>query len=185
MGLYMPSAFVSMGQGMLAPITPALAGAFDVPLGLAAQVLGANLLGRLILMIPAGYLVDRYGARYAMRLGPILIVACSIVTLVTPTFWLLLVAQFIAGGGSGLWQLGRELIAVDLVATNARGRVMSIFIGVSSAGSAIGPLIGGVFNDIIGFRGVFAVALVMAIFVLLISFTVSGGVKTVERPAKP
>src|SRR5688572_17456677 len=37
-GLYLPSALVSIGQGMLAPITPALAGAFDVPLGLAAQV---------------------------------------------------------------------------------------------------------------------------------------------------
>src|SRR3954454_9394436 len=83
-GLYMPSALVSIGQGMLAPITPALAGAFGVPLGLAAQVLGANLLGRLLLMIPSGYLVDKHGARFGMRLGPILIVLCSVVTLLTP-----------------------------------------------------------------------------------------------------
>ena len=89
MGLYLPSALVSIGQGMLAPITPALAGAFDVSLGLAAQVLGANLLGRLILMIPSGYLVDRYGSRFAMRLGPALIVGCSVVTFLTPSFGLL------------------------------------------------------------------------------------------------
>jgi MFS family permease len=185
LGLYLPSALVSIGQGMLAPITPALAGAFDVPLGLAAQVLGANLLGRLILMIPSGYLVDRYGARFAMRSGPMLIVACSVVTLLTPSFPLLLAAQFFAGGGAGLWQLGRELIAVDLVASNARGRVMSLFIGLSSAGSAIGPLLGGVLNDAIGFRGVFAVAVVIAILVLLISLTVADEGAQALPSAKP
>ncbi|MFN0071396.1 MAG: MFS transporter [Chloroflexota bacterium] len=184
-GLYVPSALVSFGQGMLVPITPALASEFDVPLGLAAQVFGANLLGRLVLMIPAGYLVDRYGSRSAMISGPIIIVACAVITLITPNFWLLLTAQFIAGGGSGLWQLGRELIAVDLVSAGARGRVMSIFIGVSTAGVAIGPLLGGFINDIIGYRGVFAVALGMAIVVMLISFAVAGEGKAIERVAQP
>ena len=186
LGLYLPSALVSIGQGMLAPITPTLAGAFDVPLGLAAQVVGANLLGRLVLMIPSGYLVDRYGARFAMRSGPVLILVCSVATLITPNFALLLAAQFLAGAGSGLWQLGRELVAVDLVAANARGRVMSMFIGLSSAGSAIGPLLGGVLNDAIGFRGVFAVAVVIAILVLLISFAVADeGRPVVQAAAKP
>src|SRR5215218_7787844 len=73
-GLYVPSALVSFGQGMLAPITPTLATAFDVPLGLAAQAFGANLLGRLVLMIPSGYLVDRFGPRVGMIAGPIIIV---------------------------------------------------------------------------------------------------------------
>jgi MFS family permease len=136
-------------------------------------------------MIPSGYLVDRYGSRSAMILGPILIVVSSFVTLVTPNFWLLLAAQFVAGGGSGLWQLGRELIAVDLVAVNARGRVMSLFIGLSSVGTAIGPLIGGVLNDLIGLRGVFAAALAIGILVLLISFAVADDGKKVVRPAKP
>ena len=184
-GLYLPSALVSVGHSMLAPVSPAIAGAFDVPLGLAAQVFGAAALGRLLLMIPSGYLVDRYGSRCAMILGPILIVVCSLVTLVTPNFWVLLAAQFVAGGGSGLWQLGRELIAVDLVALNARGRVMSLFIGLSSVGTAIGPLIGGVLNDLIGLRGVFAAALAIAILVMLISFAVADDGKKVVRPAKP
>ena len=184
-GLYTPSALVSVGHGMLAPVSPAVAGAFDVPLGLAAQVFGAAALGRLVLMIPSGYLVDRYGPRFAMLSGPILIVVCAVVTLVTPNFWLLLAAQLIAGGGSGLWQLGRELIAVDLVAVNARGRMMSLFIGMSSVGTAIGPLIGGVLNDVIGLRGVFAAALAVAILIMLISFAVADEGKQVVRPAKP
>ena len=185
LGLYTPSALVSIGQGMVAPITPALASAFDVPLGLAAQVIGANMLGRLLLMIPSGYLVDRYGARFGMRAGPVLIVGCAVAALLTPNFPLLLAAQFVAGCGSGLWQLGRELVAVDLVAARARGRVMSMFIGLSSAGSAIGPLVGGVLNDGVGFRGVFAVALAIAILVLLISFTVADSGKVVMPTPRP
>jgi MFS family permease len=170
---------------MLAPVSPAVAGAFDVPLGLAAQVFGAAALGRLALMIPSGYLVDKYGARSAMILGPILIVVCALVTLVTPTFWLLLAAQFFAGAGSGLWQLGRELIAVDLMPPRARGRMMSMFIGMSSVGTAIGPLIGGVLNDLIGLHGVFAATAAVAILIMLISFTVADDGKRVARPAKP
>jgi MFS family permease len=183
-GLYVPSALVSFGQGMLAPITPTLAVAFDVPLGLAAQAFGAVMLGRLVFMIPSGYLVDRYGPRVGMILGPIIIVVASIVTLITPSFWLLLAAQLVAGGGGGLWQLGRELIAVDLVAARARGRMMSMFIGISTAGTAIGPLIGGLINDAIGYRGVFAMGVLMAIIVTIISFGVANEAKKVERPER-
>jgi MFS family permease len=183
-GLYVPSALVSFAYGMLAPITPALAEAFDVPLGLAAQVFGAHLLGRLVLMIPSGYMVDRWGARSGMIIGPIVIVVCSAITLITPNFWLLLAAQFVSGGGGGLWQLGRELIAVDLVSAGSRGRVMSMFIGISTAGVALGPLLGGIVNDSIGYRGVFAVALAMSVIVMVISFGVADEGKKIDRPER-
>lgn len=169
--LYVPSAFVSLGQGMLVPITPALAEAFNVPLGLAAQVVSAHLLGRLVLMIPSGVLVDRFGRRAAMIAGPVLIVICALITLLTTNFYVLLAAQFLAGGGAGLWQLGREIIAVDLVPASARGRVMSLFIGVSTVGVALGPVLGGALTDLVSFRAVFASYLLIAIGVLLISVT--------------
>jgi MFS family permease len=184
-GLYVPSALVSFAHGMLAPITPTLATAFDVPLGLAAQAFGIYMLGRLVLMIPSGYLVDRYGARWGMLIGPIVIVVFSAITLVTTNFWVLLAAQFMAGAGGGLWQLGRELIAVDLVSIRARGRVMSMFIGIGTAGTALGPLGGGVLNDLIGYRGVFAVALAMAVVVMIVSFGVADEGKHIDRPRRP
>jgi MFS family permease len=182
LGLYVPSALVSFAHGMLAPITPTLATEFDVPLGLAAQAFGVYMLGRLVLMIPSGYLVDRYGARWGMLIGPIVIVICSVITLVTTNFWVLLAAQFMAGAGGGIWQLGRELIAVDLVSIRARGRVMSMFIGIGTAGTALGPLGGGVLNDVIGYRGVFAVGLAIAVIVMVISFAVADEGKQVDRP---
>ena len=128
---------------MLAPITPTLATAFDVPLGLAAQAFGANLLGRLVLMIPSGYLVDRFGPdgrddrrpnHHRDLRGHHAVYADLLVAARSP------VRRRRAGG---LWQLGRELIAVDLVSQRSRGRMMSMFIGISTAGVAIGPLMGG------------------------------------------
>lgn len=184
LGLYFPSALVSFGQGMVVPITPALATAFDVPLGLAAQVVSSHLLGRLVLMIPSGALVDRYGARFSMIVGPVLILLCAAITLLTTDFFVLLAAQFLAGAGSGLWQIGREIIAIDLVPPRARARVLIGFTGISTAGTAIGPLLGGVINDATGFRGVFAASLMMAFVILGISLATRDAGTTHHRPAR-
>src|SRR5581483_10927340 len=46
------------------------------------------------------------------------------------------------------------------------------FAGMSSAGLAIGPILGGVLTDLFNFRAVFWVYGVMALFTLLVSFRI-------------
>ena len=106
-----------------------------------------------------------------MIIGPILIAIGSLGTALTPYFSLLLVAQLVTGAGAGLWQMGRELTAVDLVRAEERGRVMASFFGISHAGITFGPVIGGVITDFVSFKAVFLAYMAMSIAVLAVSMT--------------
>ena len=170
--LYIPSIIISFGQGMAVPVIPILALTFHVSPGLAAQVVTAHILGRTLSFIPAGILVDRVGRKPAMVIGPVMIAMGSLVTALTPSFGLLLGAQAVTGAGAGLWQLGRELAAIDLIKPEQRGRVLASFFGIGSVGITLGPVIGGVITDMVGFRAVFLAYMVMAFVVLLVSLTI-------------
>jgi MFS family permease len=167
--LYIPSTIVSVSQGMVVPTTPALAASFGVLPALAAQVVTANLLGRFLVTLPSGILIDRLGRKPAMIGGPVLIVLGSILTVITPSFALLVVAQLLSGAGAAIWALGRELAAIDLIRPNQRGRVLALFFGINSAGSALGPVLGGAATDWYGYRAVFVIAMVLSIGVIGLS----------------
>lgn len=180
--LYIPSTIVSIGQGMVVPTTPALAATFEVSPALAAQVVTAQLLGRMLVTIPSGMVIDRLGRKPAMIVGPILLAAGSVLTAVTPSFTLLLVAQFLAGAGASIWQLGREIAAIDLIRPDQRGRVLALFFGISSAGQALGPVLGGLVTDHYGFRAVFYLAMILSVGVLAISMTIPETGKHILHP---
>jgi MFS family permease len=167
--LYLPSMLVAVGQGLVVPTIPTLATAFRVSPALAAQVVTALLLGRALMTIPSGMVIDRLGRRPAMIVGPLMVAAGSAITALTPVFQLLLAGQFLTGAGIALWQLGREVAAVDLMAPHVRGRVLSLFFGLTSAGMALGPLAGGFIAQAWGFRSVFSTEAVLALLVLGLS----------------
>jgi len=142
--LYGASLLMSFAQGMIIPTIPIIAGTFHVSPGLAAQVVTAQGLGRVVGQLPGGFTTDRWGSTIAMVLGAVLVIGGSFATAMTPYFSLLLLAQFFIGAGDSIWRLSREVSGLDLVEADQRGRMMSGFMGVSSAGMALGPVAGGV-----------------------------------------
>ena len=129
--LYSTVLLMSLGQGMVFPTIPLLASSFAVSAGLAVQVVTAHALGRTIILIPAGLLLDRSGAKVTMLVGSALVLCGAFVTAVTPYFLLLFVGQFLAGVGDSVWTMGREVSGVEMVPQHQRGRLLSGFMGSS------------------------------------------------------
>ena len=167
--LYSTVLLMSLGQGMVFPTIPMLASSFEVSAGLAVQVVTAHALGRTIILIPAGLLLDRYGAKTTMLAGSALVLCGAFVTAVTPFFGLLFLGQFFAGVGDSVWTMGREVSGVEMVEPQQRGRLLSGFMGVKSAGMAIGPVAGGIIAQWVGFRMVFVVYTAAALVVFVTS----------------
>jgi MFS family permease len=170
---------MSFGQGMVAPTIPVLAASFGVSIGFAAQAVTAQVAGRTVALIPVGMIIDRFGRKPALLGGPILIACASLLAATTLAFPLLLLAQFLTGVGSSMWQTSREIVAVDVVQPGQRGRMMSGFMGTSSVGLALGPVLGGIVSDLFGFRSVFWVYGLIALATFAISLRIR---ETSSRP---
>lgn len=167
--LYGTSLFVSFGHGMTIPTIPLIAEHFDVSLFWGAQIVTAWAIGKLLGTPPAGIIVDRFGARVNLLLGPALIIGAALTVVLSPWFGLVLFAMAFAGAGDSIWMIGREIAGVDLVNPDQRGRLMSGFMGTNSAGMALGPALGGVLADNIDFRAVFLGYMMSAVLVLVLS----------------
>ncbi len=155
LNLYSGTVLSGFGWAMVLPITPTLASAFGVSPGAVAQVVTAFFVGRTTGIPVAGIFADRFGTRPALIGGPGLVVVSALTAAATPWFALILVAVYFAGLGDALWALSREIAGIDLVRRDQRGRVLSGFHGLNSAGTALGPLLGGLLADTLNHHVVF------------------------------
>jgi MFS family permease len=169
--IYVPSVLMGFGLGMLLPTLPVVARSFGVAPEVAAQGVTALLLGRAATLFPAGYVVDRFGRRPAMMIGPLIALAGVSITATTPWFGLVLVGQALVGAGEGLWSLGREIAAMEQIRAEQRGRVIGAFFGISAAGTTLGPIVGGRLTDWAGYPVVYLAAGCCAVLVFGIATT--------------
>jgi MFS family permease len=181
-GLYLPTLAISFAQGMIFPAVPALATHFGVSPGFAAQVVSAQVAGRMLGLLPSGALVDRLGPRAALILGSLVVVAGP-VCMLAPAFWAVLLGQVLLGLGSSLWLAGREITGLNLVREDQRGRLMSGFFGLQMGGLAAGPLMGGVVIDTAGLTALFVAVGVIGVAVL--ALTLSLRLSPARSPARP
>jgi MFS family permease len=175
LGLYVPSALVGLAQGVVPPAIPAMSGVFGVAPAVAAQVVTLQLLGRFATLVPVGMLADRVGGRVAMVAGAVLLTLAGVISALAPAFWVVLTGQLVSGVSLALWQVGRELSAIDLVVPRRRGLLLSTFFGVQSVTQALGPLFGGLTVDAMGVRAVFDLQAGVALGVLLTAVLAPGG----------
>jgi MFS family permease len=158
---------MSTGQGMVAPMIPAFMTEFGVSAGVAAQVISALSVGRVLSLAPSGMAVDRFGSRWTMLVGAAIVVLGTVMAVLAPNFVLLLLAQACVGAGYSTWMLGREIAAIDLVSAAQRGRMLSSLFGVSVGGMALGPILGGLLTEQVNFRAALALFCALASAVLL------------------
>lgn len=153
---------------MIVPAIPALSAAFEISPGTAAQIITALSVGRLVGMPISGVVLDRLGTRTSLIAGPAIACVAALLAALMPWFSLMLLPIFLIGIADSIWVIAREVAGVDLVPPHQRGRVLSGFHGINYIGLALGPLIGGVLTESLGFPAVFfAYAICAAISVIL------------------
>ena len=149
------SALLAGMWSMIVPAIPVLAKSFGISPGTAAQIITALALGRFAGMPLSGTVLDRLGTRAALTSGPAIACGAALVAGITPWFSVILVLVFLIGIGESIWVIAREVAGIDLARQDQRGRVLSGFHGINNLGLAIGPLIGGLLTESVGFRAVF------------------------------
>lgn len=132
-----------------------------IQLSLTTFLLGVAL-GQLVF----GPLSDRFGRVAPLVAGSVLCVAAGVVTVIAPTIGILIAARFLQGlGGAAGMVIGRAIIS-DLATGQPAARAFSLMMIVGGVAPVIAPLVGGVLTAALGWRGLLAIVLGLALVML-------------------
>jgi MFS transporter, DHA1 family, multidrug resistance protein len=160
-----------LSMQIFVPSLPAIQADFGVAAGTAQLVLSLSIFAIAVAMLGYGPLADRLGRRPAMIGGIGLFLVGSAVCTVAPSVPVLIVGRIIqaAGGAAGM-VLARAMVR-DLYDRDDSARVIAYLTMAMVVAPMVAPAIGGVLNDLIGWRAIFAFTLavgaVVAVLVLL------------------
>lgn len=172
LSLYLPAATLALGAGIAIPALPVYVKSFDVSFGVASQVFVAHMLGGLLASIPTGFLVDRFGRRKIVLLGPVLVALSSFLTASAQSFPELLVYRFLGGWAQQMWMLGRLAMIADTGGDRQRGRQITGMLGMETVGRLLGPAIGGFLAAIWDIRVPFILHGVLSLLAIIPSYRV-------------
>jgi DHA1 family multidrug resistance protein-like MFS transporter len=126
---------------------------FDLGLGAWVGAIGAAfLLAETVLKSPLGLLSDRFGRKRLLLIGPVIsMITAPLTVLIHHPLGLLLLRALDGVGAAALWPTIFAAVA-DVVEEKDRATAMSLLNVTYLIGVAMGPLLGGVVNDLTGTR---------------------------------
>lgn len=129
------------------------------------------LVGMAVGQLVTGPMSDARGRRGLFRGGVALLVIATVASALAPHAWVLFLARFLMGAAGGTAVVLARAVAGDLAKGPELARVFSLLQLLTGAAPVVGPIIGGLVVEGVGWRGVFwvlaALNLVMAIGVWL------------------
>lgn len=141
MQIYLPNLVVTTGRGAMLPILIYAAKNLHASPATATAVVAVNALGTMVFDLPAGRIISRLGERKAGAVAPGLIVLGLVGCLFAQSVPAFAISVFVQAAGWSLWGLVRITHLSRVAPAFARGRALSIYGGVSRAGSVIGPFL--------------------------------------------
>ena len=134
-----------------------------------------------VAIVTGGRLADMFGRRRIFLIGTAIFALFSLVGGLAPTIGLLLACRFVMGiGGAMMWPaiLG---MTYGLLPASKAGLAGGIILGAAGFGNAVGPLLGGLLTDTLGWRWIFYLNLPVAAAAVLIVMLVVPRDATIEK----
>ncbi|HEY5976420.1 MAG TPA: DHA2 family efflux MFS transporter permease subunit [Solirubrobacterales bacterium] len=138
---------------------PAIRADLDAGFGEMAWVIDAYALALAATLLSAGALTDRLGRRAIFVAGLALFTACSALCAAATSAVLLDLARAAQGVGAAAMFASSLALLANEFQDSERGFALGVWGGVTGAALAIGPLVGGVLTDELGWRWIFLVNL--------------------------
>ncbi|WP_170852281.1 MFS transporter [Blastococcus sp. DSM 46786] len=142
---------------------------FVAPVTQGVLVAAASVLVLAVAMPLTGWITDRFGRRRTLVLALVVLLAGTVGSAISPTLDLLVASRAVQG-------LGCALVPTAVMGTLARrwpahrrNRVMGAWGAANGIGQAVGPPIGGLLADALGWRSIFWLLVPVTVAVLLLT----------------
>ena len=150
------------------PAMPAIAGDLDASDASVQLTLAATMLGFALGQLFIGPWSDRVGRRTPLIAGLSLLVAASVVSMLSHEMGWLLVARLLQGVGASSAAVIAVATARDLFAGGALAQALSGIAIVQSLAPLVAPVVGSLQLVVVGWRGVFGLLGLYALVVLIL-----------------
>jgi EmrB/QacA subfamily drug resistance transporter len=159
-------------------LTPFMGSAVNVALPFMAKELSMTalslswvatsfILAAAITLVPLGRLADIYGRKKIFLYGAIVFTAASGLCAWSPTQTFLIAVRIIQGiGGAMIFSTGTAML-VSAYPAGDRGKILGINIAAVYIGLTIGPFIGGLLTEHLGWRYIFIFTAILGIIIIL------------------
>ncbi len=155
--VYAPQIASGIGLAMLVPVLPLYLTQGGLDFTEASIVLAAAGVGGALGSLPAGGLVARIGERHLVTLSLVVIAVAAMIVGTTTAVLALIALQLAMGAGAAALRLANQTTVTRSVVGSERGRAMSLMGGSMRLAYLVGPLVGGVLVDAVGFGPTFVV----------------------------
>ena len=180
--VYLPAFLMHIGWAMAIPVVPLFARELGAGIGVVGLIVAARGIGPLIMNIPSGMLVSKYGNRLILLVATALSLLFAAGTGFTGSIAVLALLTVLKGGTQMVWMLSRVNYVRATVPIERRGRAIASIGGIVRIAGFIGPIIGGFLGKHLGLNWVFFAQAGVA-FLVLVQLLLSKKSKEIHKKA--
>ncbi len=140
---------------------------FDVGSHSLAMVNTVFLLASVMFMVPMTKIADIYGLKKVFKVGVLIMLVSSIIASLTPSFSIFLMTRALTGVGTACLVVTSVTMVVNAFPASKRGWAIGINTTAVYVGTALGPTVGGVVTDLLGWRFLFYILVPISIISLI------------------
>ncbi|PEA80266.1 MFS transporter [Bacillus pseudomycoides] len=124
-------------------------------------------------LLAGGSLANRYGAKNIYILGLCFFVLASLLCAVAQTADVLIAARLLQGAGAALFMPSSlSLLALSYTDEKQRAKMFGIWAAIVSTSAGLGPFVGGVLVDMIGWQSIFIINLPIGMISLFFTYRI-------------
>jgi MFS family permease len=124
----------------------------------------------LMVQVPSGRLADIYGRKKIFILGLLIAICASFLMAFASSGPMLIIGRAIQGVGAGMLTNTSVAILTATIPAEERGQAFGISLAGTYSGLSLGPFIGGVMTEHIGWRSIFILSGILVVIILLMVF---------------
>jgi len=158
--------FITLTASSLNVALPTIGKEFNSDAILLGWVVTAFVLSAAVFSIPFGRLADIVGLKKIFLYGMILFSLTSLVATFSNSTLMLIICRSVQGLAAAMIAVNSIALVTAIFPPQERGRALGINIACVYAGSSIGPFIGGLLTQHIGWRSIFAINLPVSLLVI-------------------
>ncbi len=134
---------------------------------LLSWVATSYLLGVTVFLIPFGRIADIYGRKRIFAYGIIMSTVVSFILAILNSAVLLIVFRVVQGMGAAMVAATSVAILTSVYGVGERGRAMGIMLAATYLGVSLGPFLGGLLTQYLGWRSIFLANIPLGLLVIV------------------